>query len=217
MNRNRENPEILWYFDFISPFAYLQHEMLKTVRGTRPDFLYTPVPVLFPGLLKHYGNKGPVEIESKRELTYRHCQWLADRGGIPFRMPAVHPFNPLPFLRLAISRDNDPDVIDRLFRYIWVESPDNPAFSTTEAVAEIEGFGNVAGETAVPAVKDRLRTNTEDAISNGVFGVPILRIGEVLFWGTDMTEMALEHWDAVRMPRRDADQSGEPDAPPGPD
>ena len=198
MSRNTENPEILWYYDFISPFAYLQHEMLKTVRRTRPDFRPVPVPVLFAGLLKHHGTKGPVEIESKRELTYRFCRWYADRHGIPFRMPAVHPFNPLPFLRLAISRDNDPDVTDRLFRHIWVESPDDPAFSTQEAIAGMEGFGNVAGETAVQAVKDRLRTNTDDAISSGVFGVPTLRVGEVLFWGVDMTEMALEHWDAVR-------------------
>ncbi len=217
MNRNTNTPEILWYYDFISPFAYLQHEILKTVRRTRPDFRYTPVPILFAGLLKHHGSKGPVEIESKRELTYRFCQWSADRRGTPFRMPAVHPFNPLPFLRLAISRDNDPDVMDRLFRYIWVESPDNPGYSTPDAIAGIEGFSSVAEETAVQAVKDRLRTNTEDAIANGVFGVPTLQIGKVLFWGVDMTEMALEHWDAVRMPRQDAGKSGQPDEPPAPD
>jgi 2-hydroxychromene-2-carboxylate isomerase len=185
-------PEVRWYFDFISPFAYLQHEMLKTVRMDHPEFTLNPVPVLFAGLLKHFEHKGPVEIEPKREVTYRHCQWIARRQGIPYRLPAVHPFNPLPFLRLSISRDNDPATIDRLFRHIWVESGDNPGFADLGTIETIPGFENAAAETAVQRVKDQLRLNTEEAISRGVFGVPTLEVDGQLFWGLDMTEMALE-------------------------
>lgn len=197
MSPKTEHPEALWYFDFISPFAYLQHELLKTIRQERPDFRFTPVPVLFAGLLKHHGTKGPVEISSKQDVTYRYCHWVADRHGIHFRLPAVHPFNPLPFLRLSISRNNDPDVMDRLFRHIWVDSPDNPEFSSPDSIGEIPEFADVLSETVDPVVKERLRINTEDAIAGGVFGVPTFRIAGTLFWGMDMTEMALEHWDAV--------------------
>ncbi len=190
---NSDHSNATWYFDFISPFAYFQHEMLKVIRQDLPDFAYRPVPVLFAGLLKHHEHKGPAEIESKRLMTYRYCTWYARRHGIAFNMPAVHPFNPLPFLRLSISRDNDMEAIDRLFQYIWVDSAGNPDFATLDAVQNIPGFEGAVDETADQQVKDRLKTNTEEAIQMGVFGVPTLRVGDENFWGMDMTEMALDY------------------------
>ena len=51
MTDRKPQSVVYWYFDFISPFAYLQHEIFKIVRQNRPDFSVTPVPVLFAGLL----------------------------------------------------------------------------------------------------------------------------------------------------------------------
>ena len=89
-----------WYFDVISPFAYLQ-----LVRFDRlpEDLTITYRPILFAGLLGHWGHKGPAEIEAKRLHTYRFSQWRADREGIRLRYPPVHPFNPLKALRLCIN------------------------------------------------------------------------------------------------------------------
>ena len=48
-----------WYFDFISPFSYLQSELLHTLPvGVDISFM----PVLFAGLLRHWDNKGPAEM-----------------------------------------------------------------------------------------------------------------------------------------------------------
>ena len=57
-----------WYFDFISPFAYLQ---LGRFKELPQDLDIEPVPVLFAGLLKHWGHLGPAEIPSKRRFVYR--------------------------------------------------------------------------------------------------------------------------------------------------
>ncbi|WP_170942314.1 DsbA family protein, partial [Noviherbaspirillum denitrificans] len=89
-----------WYFDFISPFSYLQSELLHTLPD---DVEITFRPVLFAGLLAHWDNKGPAEIVPKRTWTFEHCAWLAYENGIPMTMPAHHPFNPLPLLRLCIA------------------------------------------------------------------------------------------------------------------
>ena len=43
------------------------------------------------------------------------------------------------------------------------------------------------------AVKQRLRENTEQALTHGVFGVPTLRIAGELLWGNDATAMALDY------------------------
>ena len=42
-----------WYFDFISPFAYLQLAQFSKLPS---DLEITTVPVVFGGLLKHWGN-----------------------------------------------------------------------------------------------------------------------------------------------------------------
>lgn len=91
-----------WYFDFISPFAYLQCEELHQLGpGVRVRYR----PVLFAGLLEAHSHKGPAEIVRKREFTYRYLVWHARRMQIPFKMPPEHPFNPLRLLRLAIACD----------------------------------------------------------------------------------------------------------------
>ena len=87
-----------WYFDFISPYSYLQHTVLTRFEGL---VQIEPVPILFAGLLEHHGQKGPAEIAGKRTFTYEHVAWLAERNGIALRFPASHPFNPLPLLRQA--------------------------------------------------------------------------------------------------------------------
>ena len=96
--------KIDWYFDFISPFAYLQLVQLQSSHAV-VDINFKPI--LLAGLLKHWGQKGPAEIPSKRIFTYRHILWLARQSNIPLKMPPGHPFNPLKALRLAIFLDND--------------------------------------------------------------------------------------------------------------
>ena len=114
-----------WYFDFVSPFAYLQSEQLDSL-APRIGIRYRPV--LFAGLLGANGQKGPAEIPAKRAFTYRFCIWQARRQGIALKFPPEHPFNPLPLLRLAIACDCAPEAIHRIFRFVWADGrlPDLP-------------------------------------------------------------------------------------------
>lgn len=185
-------PEVRWYFDFISPFAYLQHEVLLR---ERPELRRAYRPVLFAGLLKHWGGKGPAEIPSKREATYRHCQWLAEQRGIAMKFPPAHPFNPLPALRLAIALRCAPDGVTRLFRAIYADGADLSQAADWDDICRQSGVADAAERIARPWVKDELRANTDEAAAAGVFGVPTLAVGGQLFWGLDMTEMALELLD----------------------
>ena len=94
--------QITFYFDVISPYAYLAFEhMPVALEGISYEVIYKPV--LFAGLLKHHGQLGPAEIPPKREWTYRQVAWLAKELGIRIQTPAAHPFNPLALLRLAVA------------------------------------------------------------------------------------------------------------------
>ena len=181
-----------WYFDYVSPYAYLQSEMLDRFGGRLE---LTPVPVLFAGLLNHWGTVGPAEVGPKRAWTYRETLILADRAGIPMRYPPGHPFNPLAALRLTIAAGCTWDAVHGIYRFIWQEGRD---MADPAAVAEIAGrlgIDNVAARLAAPEVKDRLRTNTEEAIAAGVFGVPTVRVDGENFWGVGATDLVLAYLD----------------------
>ena len=119
----------------------------------------------------------------------------AQRAGIPLRFPPVHPFNPLPVLRLAIALDNRVDVIDRLFRHIWLEGR---ASDTVDSLADLgrEFAIELPSTLADDAVKAALRSNTQRAIDAGVFGVPTMQVGTELFWGADSGQLLREYLES---------------------
>ncbi|HTI47721.1 MAG TPA: 2-hydroxychromene-2-carboxylate isomerase [Casimicrobiaceae bacterium] len=179
-----------WYFDFISPFSYLQSERLAAL-GPRIAVRYRPV--LFAALLDANGHKGPAEIPGKRAFTYRFVVWQARRLGIALKFPHEHPFNPLSLLRLAIVCDCRPDAVQRIFRFVWRDGrlPDLP-IEWAELTHDL-GVADADARIADPDVKETLRRNTDEAIARGVFGVPTLAVGDELFWGVDATDMALDY------------------------
>lgn len=177
-----------WYFDFISPFAYLQSELLHALPpGTAIDFR----PVLLAGLLDHWDNKGPAEIEPKRIWTFEHCAWLAHKHGIPLALPAHHPFNPLPLLRLFIAAGGGAQALHRIFRYVWRDGHLPADAAPFQALLQELAVG--PGQLDAPQVKQQLRRNGEQAIAAGVFGVPTAVVDNRCFWGLDATDM-LQAW-----------------------
>ena len=178
-----------WYFDFISPFAYLQFAQFPNL-PTKIEI--TPVPAVFGAILQHWGQLGPAEIPPKRRFVYRFFLWNADLLGIPFTMPPVHPFNPIPALRLCTAAGADIKHTRAVFDLIYGKGiqPDSP-----EGIQLIGGALNISDpENAMqdPVVKDSLHVNTARATSEGVFGVPSFVINGELFWGGDSTEMMLD-------------------------
>lgn len=115
-------PTIDWYFDFISPFAYLQLHALTKAQQQRPALQINYHPVLLAGLLQQHAQKGPAEIPAKRQMIYRYCHWYANKNNIAFNTPAAHPFNPLALLRVAIAHNCERQVIAELFEHVWVHS-----------------------------------------------------------------------------------------------
>ncbi|HYC37422.1 MAG TPA: 2-hydroxychromene-2-carboxylate isomerase [Usitatibacter sp.] len=181
-------PSIDWYFDFVSPYSYLQCERLAKFPAR-----INPQPLVFAGLLKHWGHKGPAEMPSKRTFIYRQVQWLAARDGVAMRFPPRHPFNPIRALRLAIAMGSSYEAVRMIFRHIW---RDGDAVDVEDGFARLcgkLGAGDAEALISTPVVKQALIDNGQRAIEHGVFGVPTLRIDGELFWGYDATDMALDY------------------------
>jgi len=179
-----------WYFDLISPYAYLH---LKQFGRLPHDMEIEYVPVLFAGLLAHWGQKGPAEIAPKRRHTYRQVVWLARHLDIPFRMPPQHPFNPLHALRLLLAAGPTHEHAEIAFDMVWKEGRDLQSQSSLAELGRRLGIGDAEGELKDAAVKQRLRDNTDEAIRSGIFGVPTFLVDGEIFWGQDSLEMMLEY------------------------
>ena len=187
--------QLNFYFDVISPYAYLAFDQLpRTLQGLSYQVVYKPV--LFGGLLKHHGQLGPVEVAGKREWTYRQSLWLARQQGLDLQMPAAHPFNPLPLLRLAIACDPNGQpsrhVCEAVFKHVWCGGLDPSDSQRLEALARTL---QPARSPDATEVKETLRQNTEQAIADGVFGVPSIQADGEMFWGLDALPMLREFLD----------------------
>jgi 2-hydroxychromene-2-carboxylate isomerase len=166
-----------WYFDFISPYSYLGLHRMPQGVSVRMR------PVLFAGLLNHFGHKGPAEIPAKRLWTYRSCVWLAKQLGVPFRFPALHPFNSLHHLRLCLAAGGTEEAIRTIFDDIWTAGADASDPSRFKALCQKLQVN--AAQLGEQRVKDALRKNSDDAIAAGVFGVPSFVADGEVFWGAD--------------------------------
>lgn len=187
MNDRAATP-LVWYFDFVSPYSYLQFEAY-------PELVASAElrPVLFAGLLNHWGGKGPAEVPAKRTQTYRYTYWLAGQHGIAMTYPPAHPFNPIPALRLAVALESRFEPIKAIFKFIWKEGR-SLADEWPALAAHLDLTAAAADALiAAPRVKEALAANGREAIARGVYGVPTFDTGKELFWGLDATDMLLDY------------------------
>lgn len=184
--------QINWWFDFISPYAYIALEQFERLPS---DVEIRFRPVLFAGLLGKWGQLGPAEIPSKRRFTYQYSQWLAERMDLTMNYPEAHPFNPLPFLRLSIACGNSLEANRVIFRSIWADGREVGTPEHIQALQERLDLTNLGEAVSQPEVKAELRTNTEQATQAGVFGVPTFTVDGQLFWGVDAFDFLLDYLD----------------------
>lgn len=192
MGQTGERVPARLYFDVISPFAYLHFHALGDLRQ-RLQIEY--VPILFAGLLKHWGQKGPAEIAPKRKHTFRQVHWLARQHGIRFRVPPRHPFNPLGALRLLTALGASEAVVGQAFDFVFGEGRDPSEESELAALGARLGVTDVTGAVSATEVKQKLTDNTREAVEQGVFGVPTMLYRGELFWGLDSLAMLRDFLD----------------------
>ena len=176
---------ITFHLDVVSPYAYLAFEHLpQALEGLSYSVAYRPV--LFAGLLKHHGQLGPAEIPAKRAWTYRQALWLGRAHAIPMQLPATHPFNPLSHLRLSLATTVDGDisryVAETILRDVWRSGAEA---GDAARLAALAAQRRLLRDPGSDAVKTQLKSNTDEAIAHGIFGVPAFEVDNRLFWGFD--------------------------------
>jgi 2-hydroxychromene-2-carboxylate isomerase len=192
-------PVDLW-FDYSSPFAYLGwHEAER-----RLGEVIRPQPMLLGGIFKEVGQVNVpffAQNEAKQRYTQEDITRHAARLGLVYRWPSTFPMNTVLALRVTLAAKAHLErrgraLIAAFFRAFWADDRD---LSKPEVVAEIASANGYDGPALVEAagaqpIKDLLRTQTNDAVTAGVFGAPTLIVhhdrGRSLYWGSDRVELA---------------------------
>ncbi len=183
-------------FDFVSPTSYLAYMVLPRI-ADRADAHVTWTPVFLGGIMQATGNRPPGTVDAKR-------RWMADdmarwvqHYGIPYKRNSAFPVNTLTILRGAMAYLDDPVLryyCDAMFHAMWVEDRDLSQRAEIDAV--LDGLGmdpQIFHErVAEPAIKERLKANTDDAVARGVFGAPTFFVGDAMHFGQDRLWMVAE-------------------------
>ena len=188
-----------FYFDYLSPFAYFASMELPGLCGERGVELRLR-PVLFAGLLDHWGQRGPAEVLPKAIHTFKLCVRYAAQHGIPFRSPRFHPYRPLDALRVSLASvagDDQPRVVAAVFDAGWAQGADLGSADDLRSALDAAGLdgAGLMERAGRPEAKQALRDETGAAIERGVFGIPTMIVGDELFWGVDQLEYLALHLD----------------------
>ena len=195
-------PIVTFYFDPVSPYAWLASAALGRIEAAGAQIVFQPV--LFAALLNAHGNIGPAEVPAKRAYIFREVMREAARAGLAFKGPPGHPFNPLQALRmcLALARQHERRRFAlAVMSACWERGADVSDTAVLLRVAASCALSGPAVQNAAqqPAIKMQLAAETENAIAAGVFGVPTFRVDGELFWGGDRIDALIRHLQGDRI------------------
>ncbi len=181
--------QVTFYYDYGSPASYLAWTQLPALcekHGATLDFH----PILIGGLFKITGNRSPVTVEAKGDWFFKDMARFAERYGVSFQKNPFFIINSLPLMRGAIWAESEGCLEDynrTMFEACWKDARDLNDPAEIMAVLRLGGFDAdaVAGAIQTDEIKQRLIQATQDAVDQGVFGVPTMIVDGEMHFGQD--------------------------------
>ncbi len=183
-------PKVLeFYFDYSCPYAYLASTRVQRIAdatGARLEYK----PFLLGGVFRALGSATPDVLPmspARAKLNGLDMQRFAELFDVPLNMPRTHPNRTVTALRATLASKDLASACHALFKAYWVEGQDlsdDDVISRALTTAGLDARAALAaaGQTAI---KDELRSRTQEAIDRGVFGAPACFVDGELFWGQD--------------------------------
>ena len=187
--------EIDFYFDFISPYSYLAHQKIKSIKNV--NFNYKPV--LVGGLHNLQGITAPAFIKPKLKHMISDCDLIAKKNKSNFIWNSKFPINSLNIMRgyLFTNAENRDLYLNVMFDAYW---KDNLDISNDEIMknlikkSKIEPISFFDG-IKDPKIKEELKNVTQEAHYKEIFCAPTFVVNDKIFWGQDRLEFALDEYN----------------------
>ncbi len=188
-----------FYFDFASPYGYLASHRIDEI-GERFGRAVTWRPIMLGAMFKAVGTAPLVTYPLKGAYSRRDLQRTERLFGVEFGLPEGFPHGTLPAARgfywLGESdADKQKPFAKAFYRAYFGEGRNVSEMDPTADIAASVGIGREAFIAAIqePAIKDRLKAETNAALERGVFGAPFVFIDGEPFWGVDHFDQ-VERW-----------------------
>ena len=188
--------EIDFYFDFISPYAYLAY---KKIQSLPKDIKINYKPILLGGLHNLQGITAPAFIKPKLKHMISDCNLIAKKDKSNFIWNSKFPINSLNIMRgyLYINVEKKDLYLNIMFDAYWKDNLDisNEGILKTlleKCKIEVISFFNGIKDTKI---KDELKSVTQKAHDKGVFGAPTFIVNDKIFWGQDRLEFVLDEYN----------------------
>ena len=184
-----------FYFDIISPYAYLAYKQIISLNKERKiQFNYKPI--LLGGLHKLAEITAPAFNEFKMKNMKNDCNLVALKKNIEFNWNDKFPINSIKFMRgyLSIDEEIKEIYLETFFNAYW---KDNIDFNNTESFKKLLKTINLDSDKFFKdieknEIKEKLKEITDLAFKKEVFGAPTFIVNGKLFWGQDRLEYAIE-------------------------
>jgi 2-hydroxychromene-2-carboxylate isomerase len=191
-------PLIDFWFDFASTYSYptaMRIRLLADKSGVNVRFR----PFLLGAIFKAQGwDTSPFNLyPAKGRNMLRDMERLCADLSLPFRRPEPFPQNSLLAARVALAGIDAAWHEDFCRAVFWAEFAEGRRIDEPDTIRAIladlkADAASVLAAAQSNAIKEKLRSETAQAQSLGVFGAPsfITADGE-LFWGNDRLDSAL--------------------------
>ena len=181
-----------FYFDIISPYAYIAHKKILKQKNT----VFNYKPIYLGGLHNLAGIAAPAFNKYKMKNMINDCNLVSKKNNIKFQWNSMFPINSLNIMRgyLCMRKDKQNDYLNLFFDAYW---RDNKDLTNSEIVAKLLNNLEIDYEIFFKSIreqiiKDKLKDLTTKAFQREVFGAPTFIINNKIFWGQDRLEYALE-------------------------
>ena len=188
--------EIDFYFDFISPYAYLAH---KKIQLLPKDIKINYKPILLGGLHNLEGITAPAFIKPKLKHMINDCFLIAKKNNFNFKWNSIFPINTLNIMRgyFSISSSNQAEYVKTLFDAYWRDDLD---ISKEEILIPLLEQCKIDKDIFFkkikdPIIKEKLKDATKNAHAKEVFGAPTFIVNNKIFWGQDRLIYALDEYE----------------------
>jgi len=181
-----------FFYDLGSPYSYLASTQLAGLRE-RTKGQVRLLPITLGGVRKQLGTNMP----SASQLQYVSSdvgRW-AEKYRVPMTMPRSFPTKTITGLRVCVAAGQEGKgeaAMHALFHAYWGAGEDINDPAVLEAALNKAGLdgARLVKRAGDDDVKEGLYANTTLALDRGVFGVPMMFVGERSFWGNDRLEFA---------------------------
>lgn len=187
-----------FWFEYASTYSYpaaMRVERLAKAAGVA--LVWRPF-LLAPIFGAQGWNDSPFNIyPTKGKYMWRDMARICEAEGLILKEPVGFPQNGLKAARITLIGADEgwgADFTRAVYLANFAEQKDIADEAVLAAILTSlkQDAGAVMARAGEDANKARLKTQTEEAITRGVFGAPSFLVGSELFWGNDRLETAIE-------------------------